>query len=253
MKLAQTFVAILFLLGGYPLAAADNAKAPGSPSIKIVLVGDSTTAPSGGWGPGFCPLWMSNVICVNDALGGRSTKSYIDEGAWSRALKEKGNYYLIQFGHNDQKLAPNLHTDADTTFPANLKRFIADVRAIGGTPVLITSLSRRTFENGKVIEDLTLYANATRRVGAEEHVAVIDLNAMSVKLLNTMTQEQADRFDAIAHPDAAAENATKAAPALDRTHLNEYGKKVFGWMVANELVRLQVELAPYEIRAAAPA
>jgi hypothetical protein len=50
-----------------------------------------------------------------------------------------------------------------------------------------------------------------------------------------------------------AKNATEAAPALDRTHLNEYGKKVFGWMVANELVRLQVELASYEIRVAAPA
>jgi lysophospholipase L1-like esterase len=209
--------------------------------VKIVLVGDSTVATGGGWGPGFCKVMTPNVTCVDLALNGRSTKSFVDEGAWAKALAEKGDYYLIQFGHNDQKPAEKLHTDADGSFQTYLKRYCADVQAIGGVPVLVTSLSRRTFRDGKVVQDLDDYAKATRKVGAELGITVVDLNAMSTALLNHMTQEQADEFDAVTHPDAAAENA-KAA--LDRTHLNPHGQEVFGRMVADALVRTQVELGP---------
>ena len=209
--------------------------------VKIVLVGDSTVATGGGWGPGFCKVMTPNVTCVDLALNGRSTKSFVDEGAWDKALAEKGDYYLIQFGHNDQKPAEKLHTDADGSFQTYLKRYCADVRAIGGIPVLVTSLSRRTFKDGKVVQDLKDYADATRKVGAELNLTVVDLNSMSTSLLNHMTQAQADEFDAVGHVDASAENKT---PALDRTHLNPHGQVVFGRMVADALVRTQVELGP---------
>ncbi len=65
---------------------------------------------------------------------------------------------------------------------------------------------------------------------------------MSTALLNHMTQEQADGFDATGHADAKAENG--AAATLDRTHLNAHGQEVFGRMVADALVRTQVELGP---------
>ena len=216
---------------------------PGAP-VKIVLVGDSTVATGGGWGPGFCAAMTGNVDCEDVARNGRSSKSYVDEGAWKKALDLRGDYYLIQFGHNDQKSDPARFTDPATTFPANLHRFIADVRSIGAVPVLVTSLSRRNYKDGKLIEDLASYVDATRRVGAEERVAVIDLNALSVAMLKTMTQEEADRFDAVAHPDAKADNAQPAAAPLDRTHLNPYGQKVFGRIVAEQLVRTRTELAP---------
>jgi len=157
---------------------------------KIVLVGDSTVATEGGWGPGFCAVLTKNVTCVDLALNGRSSKSFRDEGAWKKALDEHGDYYLIQFGHNDQKPDPARHTDADTTFIAQLKQYVADVRAIGGVPVIVTSLSRRTFVDGKVKEDLKDYAAAARKAAAEEGITCIDLNAMSTRLLNTMTQAQ---------------------------------------------------------------
>ena len=99
--------------------------------VKIVLVGDSTTAPQGGWGPGFCALMTPNVTCIDDALNGRSSKSFIDEGAWAKALAEKGDYYLIQFGHNDMKgKGPGRETDPETTFAANIRRYIHDAEAI---------------------------------------------------------------------------------------------------------------------------
>ena len=225
--------------------------------VKIVLVGDSTVATGGGWGPGFCAVMTPNVTCIDDALNGRTTKSFIDQGAWQKALDKHGDYYLIQFGHNDQKPAANLPVPA---FEAYLQRYIDDVRAIGAVPVLVTSLSRRTFRDGKVVEDLTDYVNATREVGAKNDITVIELNAISTRMLDGMTQEQADRFDKNADPEtgkivatAAADNVTAtasgvdrpaAATALDRTHLNPYGQKVFGRIVADQLVRTLVELGP---------
>jgi lysophospholipase L1-like esterase len=210
--------------------------------VKIVLVGDSTVNSGGGWGKGFCAVMTPNVTCVNDALNGRSSKSFIDEGAWKKALEDHGDYYLIQFGHNDMKgKGPERETDPETTFAANIRRYIHDTQAIGAVPVVVTSLSRRNYKDGVLVEDLNDYSAAARRVGMEENVTVIDLNAMSVKLLKAMTQAQADEFNATGHEDARAENKKSV---VDRTHLNPRGQALFGRMVADTLVRTQVELGP---------
>ena len=211
-----------------------------TPKLKIVLVGDSTVALGGGWGPGFCASLVPGVTCIDDALNGRSSKSFLAEGAWERALAEKGNYYLIQFGHNDMKgKGPERETSPDSTFAENLRRFIRDVRAIGAVPVLVTSLSRRTFRDGAVVEDLKDYAAATRKVGDEQQVSVIDLNAISTAMLNRMGQQEADTFNAV---DQEKERLAVGKSAIDRTHLNPKGQSVFGRIVAAELVRLQPEL-----------
>lgn len=227
--------------------------------VKIVLVGDSTVATGGGWGPGFCAVMTPNVTCIDDALNGRSSKSFIDEGAWKKALAEHGDYYLIQFGHNDQKTDPTRHTDAEGSFKDYLQRYVSDVEAIGAVPVLVTSLSRRTFKDGKVVEDLNEYVAATKELGAKDDITVIDLNAISTAMLNHMTQAEADKLDRNADPetgklvavsagDAVTATATgvdrPAAATLDRTHLNPHGQKVFGRIVADQLVRTQVELGP---------
>jgi len=107
--------------------------------------------------------------------------------------------------------------------------------------VVVTSLSRRNYKNGLLVQDLKDYSAAARRVGMEENVTVIDLNTMSVKLLEGMTQTQADEFNATGHEDERAEN--KKSP-VDRTHLNAKGQPLFGRMVADTLVRTQVELGP---------
>jgi lysophospholipase L1-like esterase len=211
--------------------------------FKIVLVGDSTVALQGGWGPGFCATLTPNVSCVDLALNGRSSKSFRDEGAWKKALAEKGQYYFIQFGHNDQKPKPDRHTDPETTFAENLRLYIRETRAINAIPILVSPLSRRNYKDGKLIDDgLKEYAAAARRVAAEESVTFLDLLQMSGKLLGDMTQEQADQFNAGNHPDAKAENSGPAK--ADRTHLNENGKSVFGRMVADEVIRREVELGP---------
>ncbi len=206
--------------------------------VKIVLEGDSTVNNGGGWGPGFCADLTPNVDCVNLARNGRSSKSYYDEGVWKDVLAQHADYILIQFGHNDQPgKGPERETDPETTYPANMRRYIDEARAEGARPVIVTSLSRRNFKDGVLVEDLTAYANAARRVAEEEGVPVIDLNAESTRLLRTMTQAQADQFDAVGHPGASGST-------LDRTHLNAHGSEVFGRIVADDLARVCPELGP---------
>lgn len=211
--------------------------------FTIVLVGDSTVATEGGWGPGFCAVLTPNATCIDLAANGRSSKSYLDEGLWKKALAAKGQYYFIQFGHNDQKSDPARHTDPDTTYADNLHRYIRDARAIGAIPILVTPLSRRNYRDHQlVIDPLADYAAAVHRVAAEDDVTLVDLYAMSTRLLKGMTQQQADTLDAASHPDAAAENGSASKP--DRTHLNAQGKQLFGRMVADDVARREVELGP---------
>jgi lysophospholipase L1-like esterase len=207
--------------------------------VRIVLVGDSTVNLGGGWGASFCALMTANVDCVNVARNGRSSKSYYNEGLWKGALEKHGDYMLIQFGHNDMPgKGPDRETDPETTYAANMRRYIQEARAAGSRPVIVTSLSRRSYKDGKLVLDLEAYSKAAKRVAEEEDVPVIDLNADSVKLLQSMTQDQADQFDAEGHPDAAGNKG------LDRTHLNPAGGAVFGRMVADDLAKVCVELAP---------
>ena len=242
----RPFVIRVALLAGCSCCvgfAQQNPATHTGPAIKIVLVGDSTVATGGGWGPGFCATVTPNVTCVDLAANGRSSKSYIDEGLWTKALAEKGQYYFFQFGHNDQKPDLKRHTDPDTTYAANLRRYISEARAIGATPILVTPLSRRNYKDGQLIVDpLKLYAAAMRNVATEEKVTLIPLYTQSTRLLQGMTQDQADQFDAIDHPDAVAEGAHGSKP--DRTHLNAHGKAFFGRMVADDVVREVAPLRP---------
>ena len=206
--------------------------------VRIVLTGDSTVALGGGWGAAFCSMMTPNVECVNLAKNGRSSKSYYDEGLWKDVLSRKPDYILIQFGHNDMPgKGPLRETDPDTTYAANMCRYIEEARGVGAQPVIVTSLSRRSYQDGKLVQDLKAYADAAKHVAAAADVPVIDLNAQSVKLLETMTQEQADQFDAATHPDARDKGP-------DRTHLNAAGAAAFGRMVADGLAKVCVELGP---------
>ena len=72
-----------------PAATAQTAPEQPRPiaASKIVLVGDSTTAVIGGWGPSFCAYHVTSfAACVNLARGGRSSGSYRAAGSWPGAL-----------------------------------------------------------------------------------------------------------------------------------------------------------------------
>jgi hypothetical protein len=72
---------------------------------------------------------------------------------------------------------PERETDPATTFRANMERYVEETRAMGATPVLVTSIVRRLFDGeGRFRPDtLVPYAEAVRRLAAEREVALIDL------------------------------------------------------------------------------
>jgi lysophospholipase L1-like esterase len=247
-----------------PAAAAPEPIKHIQPS-KIILVGDSTTAVFGGWGPSFCGYHVTSFMaCVNLARGGRSTSNYRAEGSWDVALSEmrtsgyRDIWVLIQFGHNDQPGKPGRSTDLATEFPANLKHYVEEVRAAGAKPVLVTPLTRRSFTNGKLVNDLAPWAAATRNVAAEMNVPLIDLNADSSAAVDAMGSAAADRFAEVP-PDAPQAAAPTASPrstevmvkpmaqpklSFDHTHLGVEGADYFATMVTRELSVAIPEMRP---------
>jgi pectinesterase len=227
---AALFLGVLLLAPAYGQSDAPQKK------LRIVLVGDSTVNNEGGWGYGFQEFLQGNVECINTAANGRSSKSFIDEGLWQKALDLKGDYYLVQFGHNDEPgKGPKRETDPATTYPQNLARYVDDVRAIGGKPVLVTSLTRRNFEEsgGKLKPNLMPYVEAMKRVAREKHVPLIDLHARSVEYCEKIGPEETAKLNPIKNGKP------------DTTHLNAAGRVVFARLVVEDLRQAVPDLAPY--------
>jgi pectinesterase len=203
---------------------------------RIVLVGDSTVTETDGWGAGFREVVTGGAEVVNLAANGRSSKSFLDEGRWTTAVASKGTYYLIQFGHNDEPgKGPERETDPATSYTANMLRYVTEARAVGATPILVTSLVRRLYnEDGTIRTTQTPYVEAVRRLAADKGVPLIDLHAI--------TKEDAEHAGDEVWADMSPRDDKGQ---VDRTHLNAKGSEVVGRMVAGELRKLRPELAPY--------
>ena len=216
-----------------------------------MLVGDSTMAPRSGYGEALCGLFKWQVECVNLARGGRSTKSYRADGSWDRALAVLRNnpagratYVLVQFGHNDQPGKAERTTDLATEFPANLSRYVDEIRAAGAQPVLVTPLTRRQFgSDGRLKEDLAPWAEATLRVARERGVPSLDLNTASAAAVSRMGPAAADKLA----------RGVNESPGFDHTHLGPRGAAFFARMVAQEIaVALPAVAAEFAVGAVEP-
>src|SRR5947209_5376904 len=125
--------------------------------VRIFMIGDSTMAnkplednPERGWGQLFPNYFTSDVEIKNYAVNGRSTKSFIKEGRWDSVMNQlqKGDWVMIQFGHNDSKKEDsNRYAAPQTLYRANLMRFVNDARNKGANPLLITPVMRRKFDS----------------------------------------------------------------------------------------------------------
>ena len=99
----------------------------------IWLIGDSTVCnysksryPQTGWGQMLPQYCKSDVKVDNHAVGGRSTKSFIAEKRWDKVMAglKKGDFLMIQFGHNDQKKKkPKVYAPSDSLYQTLLKKY----------------------------------------------------------------------------------------------------------------------------------
>ncbi len=233
------FTSFAILVACAHLSGAADAPASASHKIKIVLVGDSTVTDNAGWGLGFKQFLTDGAECINTSQGGRSSESFRREGRWTNALALKADYYLIQFGHNNEPGKPGRSTDMPT-FVSNMVSYVEEARAIGAKPVLVTPLTRRQWDKdhpGQIKSSLAPYAEEVRKVAAEKTVPLVDLQARSIALCESLGPEKCLEF-------SPTKTNTDGATGYDGTHLNEKGHVLFARLVVDELRNAAPELAP---------
>ena len=216
--------------------------------VTIYLIGDSTMAhkavkayPETGWGTPFATFFDESVTVDNQAMNGRSTRTFIEENRWQPIATQlkAGDYVLIQFGHNDEVPTKKSYT-TETEFKANLKRFIAETQVKQANPVLITPVARRSFDSTGVIKGThDRYSQRVREVAGETGVPLIDLDRRSQALLQQMGPEASKllfmHLDAGEHPNYPEGKA-------DNTHFNELGARKMAELVLAELKAQKVRL-----------
>lgn len=153
-----------------------------------------------------------------------------------------GDYVFIQFGHNDEAKEPQ-YKDRYTPVPEykrNLALMIADTRANGAMPVLVTPVSRMRFSNdGIALETHAEYTAAVWETGKQYKTPVIDLDAQSRKLLQQLGPEPSKMLfmylDSMQHPHYPYGRK-------DGTHFNEYGARRMAELVLAEIRKQQLPL-----------
>jgi lysophospholipase L1-like esterase len=142
----------------------------------------------------------------NRSIGGRSTKNFKAEGRWASLIREvkKGDFVIIQFGHNDgTKDKPERYTDPRTEYKDNMKQFVEDVRKAGGIPVIATSIPFGIYlEDGKLKPPgfLDPYLKSAREVAAETKCDLVDLYAYADKELNAAGEKKGTQLYLVLNP-----------------------------------------------------
>jgi rhamnogalacturonan acetylesterase len=246
MKFRPLAVLSLLALLSAPLAHAQD-PAIGAPASKeptlhpaLFLVGDSImktgtgTGDHGpwGWGSEIGALFDPAKIHVyNEGRGGRSSRGYIQEGAWAQILDrvQPGDFIIVQFGHNDSANSAN-YPDRTTinaagdetvlvgldkkkgvihTYGWYLRQYVKDGKAKGATVIICSPVPRDRWVDGKIVRGFDGYAQWAAESAQKGGAPFIDLNAIC-----------ADRFDALGE-------AAKTKIYIDGyQHTTKYGARL---------------------------
>jgi lysophospholipase L1-like esterase len=193
---------------------------------NLLLIGDSTVrngrgdGANGQWGWGD-PLWdrfdTAKVNVVNRAVGGLSSRTFLTQGHWDRALAflKPGDVVLMQFGHNDNGPLDDTARARGTlkgvgeetreidnpitkqhevvhTYGWYLSRFIADAKAKGAIPIVCSLVPHKIWKEGRIERNHDTYAGWAEEVARREHVSFIDLNEEIAKRYDALGQEKVD-------------------------------------------------------------
>lgn len=208
--------------------------------MTIFICGDSTAAtykpeqaPITGWGQ-LLGEFIPGVEIVNKSMGGRSTKSFLADGrlvAIEQAI-QPGDLLLIQFAHNDGSDLVWRHTDAYTSFAANLALYVDTARIHGATPVLMTPTARCCWQEGELIDVLGDYPEAIRLVAMQKGVPLLEITREAMKALRDMGEEATYPLYMNVEPGLypAYPNGSK-----DDTHTQRAGAEFYARMTADML------------------
>lgn len=211
--------------------------------MRVFVAGDSTAsiyaadeAPRAGWGQALPVFLNHDLQVVDEAISGSSSKSFIALGGLKRIESAigTGDYLLISFGHNDEKIDdPARGTDPYTTYQAYLSEYIAVARAQGATPVLVTSVERRRFTvDGTAVPSHGDYPSAMTDLGRRTGVAVVDLTTLSRQLWQELGPEGTKECFLWLAP---GENPNYPDGISDNTHFAARGAIEVARIVARQL------------------
>jgi lysophospholipase L1-like esterase len=233
-----------------------NLPEPANPALPtLLLIGDSTVRNGCGDGAGGPWGWgdelaahfdASKINVVNRAIGGLSSRTFLTQGHWERALTllKRGDFLMMQFGHNDagplnddKRARGTIKGVGDETQEIDnmltkkhevvhsygwyLRRYIRDAKALGVTPIVCSPVPRKVWKDGKIVRSTDGYAGWARTVAAEEGVAFIDLNDLVAQRYDAMGAERVEPMFADGH-----------------THTSLVGAKLTAAVVADALGKL---------------
>jgi rhamnogalacturonan acetylesterase len=220
------------------------------------IIGDSTVR--NGDGSGKSSLWgwgsfmadhfdTTKINISNNAIGGRSSRTFITEGRWEKILTKlkKGDYVIMQFGHNDggplddsarargsirgigeesKEIYNPIMKKQEVvyTYGHYMRQYIRDAKAKGAIPIVCSPVPRNDWKEGKVSRSASSYAGWAKQVANEEGAYFIDLNELVAAKYESMGAE-----------------AVKAFFPGDHTHTNKEGAQLNAETVAGSLKEIK--------------
>ncbi|MGC3988396.1 MAG: rhamnogalacturonan acetylesterase [Chthoniobacteraceae bacterium] len=222
---------------------AANASLP-----TLFIVGDSTlksNMPLRGWGQEIGAFFdPAKINVVNDAIGGRSSRTFQNEGRWDKVLAQmkSGDFMLIQFGHNDvgnyldpaAKGRPSLHGDGEDTasvtkpdgttetvhtFGWYMRKYGNDAKAKGVTAIFCSMVPHKNWKDGKIQRgERATFVPWTKAAAEKSGALYIDLNEIVAERLEKLGQPAVEPLfaDKGTHssPAGAKFNATAVVAGL---------------------------------------
>ncbi|OMG00993.1 SGNH/GDSL hydrolase family protein [Paenibacillus sp. FSL R7-0337] len=229
-------------------------KMPGA-GTTIYMAGDSTMqsysgiqAPQEGWGQQFGNYFSSGVTIQNDAIGGRSSKSFMVDGRLDSILQQirPGDYFFISFGHNDASVGIPDRYASPADYAAYLTRYVNGAKQRGATPVLLTPVGRRDFNT--ITQEFNVsfpeYVKAAQETAAALNVPLIDLSQLSIADYNRIGLAATEKLFLYANP---GEYPKYPNGVSDNTHFSTYGAQVIAGLVAGAVKDMGLSISPFVI------
>ena len=222
------------------------------------IIGDSTVKNGDGtgkgslwgWGDFMSPYFDTTKISIrNHAIGGRSSRTFITEGRWDKVLAtlKKGDYVIMQFGHNDSGPLDDTARARGTikgigeeskevynpimkkqevvySYGHYMRQYIRDAKAKGAIAIVCSPIPRNDWKDGKVTRSAESYAGWAQQVAKEEGAYFINLNDLV-----------ATKYESL------GADAVKPFFPGDHTHTNIDGAKLNAQIVAEQLKEIKPE------------
>ncbi|MFV0391016.1 MAG: rhamnogalacturonan acetylesterase [Paludibacteraceae bacterium] len=252
MKIKSLFILIVLMLIFVSFTSRQT---------KILMAGDSTMADKvffktvtdsvdgqvfeepfleRGWGQLLPEFVNEKVIVKNYAKNGRSTRTFIEEGLWTELINStsKGDFVIIQFGHNDAAVAKKSYTNSEQ-FRLNFIAFVNDVRAKGANPIVCTPVARRKFNENGILE-LTHgeYPDLIRSLAKAQKVPLIDLEKLTTDWLQNEGVVLSKKYFHN-YPPGVSKVYPKGLE--DNTHFNEAGARHVALLFVQGVKKLEIK------------